>query len=78
MNERQIKRQAGYVEVAAFASAGAGYFCGTCWKFDPQGGTQGYCVGLKVPVRSYGCCNYWELEADEPIGANGRRLPVIR
>lgn len=64
MTEAQIKRQAGYVEVAAFATAGAGYFCGTCWKLDPLGGTRGYCTGLKVNVRTYGCCNFWELEAE--------------
>lgn len=77
-NPEQIKEGAGYVQVEGFANAGAGYFCGTCSKLDYKRGTNGYCKGLKVPVQTYGCCNYWALAADDKVrAANGRRLTVI-
>jgi hypothetical protein len=87
--ERQIKTKAGYVQVEGFSEAGPGYFCGTCralsYDDDEQDigqtggdGKDGYCTGLKVPVRTYGCCNNWKLAADSKVrGADGRRLKVI-
>lgn len=91
--EKQIKDKAGYVQVEGFAEAHQGYFCGTCRALaygevvldmvhgvhaDPDG-KDGYCTGLKVPVRTYGCCNNWKLAPDSKVrGANGVRLKVIR
>lgn len=85
--EKQIKANAGYVQVEGFADAGPGYFCGTCraLEYANRGasfrgdGKDGYCTGLKVPVRTYGCCNLWKLASDSKIrGANGARLRVVR
>lgn len=70
------KTKAGYVEYAAFAGAGAGYFCGTCAAFQPETeGQDGYCRGLKVPVVTYGCCNNWRIAPRRAwIGADGESL----
>lgn len=77
--EHKIKQSAGYVQIDGFSHAGPGYFCGTCSKLDYRGGTFGWCKGIKVPVRTYGCCNYWELAGDEQVrAADGKRLRVIR
>lgn len=65
--ENAIKEGAGYVEIPVFAPTAAsqrGYFCSTCKAFegtpvDPRG----YCTGLEVPVKPYGCCNNWVLTA---------------
>ena len=76
-NSERIKQSAGYVQVEAFANEGAGYFCGTCTKYQHVRGTAGYCRGLQVPVRSYGCCNYWVLNAEDPRAASGLRLTVL-
>jgi hypothetical protein len=74
-----VKSDAGYVQVEGFSSAGAGYFCGTCSKLDYRGDKDGWCLGLKVPVKTYGCCNYWALASDQKVrGANGMRLRVVR
>jgi len=91
--EKQIKAQAGYVQVEGFANAGPGYFCGTCKAlaygsalevslmfpgYDPDY-KDGWCAGLQVPVRTYGCCNNWKLGSDAKVrGANGVRLRVLR
>ncbi len=79
--ERQIKANAGYVEVDGFSAAGAGYCCGTCRALDYWGGSDGkngYCTGLKVPVKTYGCCNNWKLASKDKVrGYDGRRLRVI-
>lgn len=74
--EDQIKIKAGYVEFAAFADAREGYFCGTCAAFRPLDfGQDGFCAGLKVPVRSYGCCNNWRIAPRRAwIGADGEPL----
>jgi hypothetical protein len=78
MSEASIKKGAGYVQVEGFARAGAGYFCGTCSKLQYLGGTDGYCKGLKVPVETYGCCNYWAQAPDHQMrGANGVRLVLV-
>jgi hypothetical protein len=77
MTEEQIKEKAGYVQVEGFAQAGPGYFCGTCSKLDYKRGTNGYCKGLKVDVQTYGCCNYWVLNAEDPRAASGLRLTVL-
>lgn len=78
MTETQIKTKAGYVEVEGFREAGPGYFCGTCVKLRYDGDRSGFCTGLRVPVRTYGCCNNWEMAPDSMVrGANGRRLRVI-
>lgn len=69
MSADQIKEKAGYVQVEGFSRAGAGYFCGTCSKLQYLGGTDGYCRGLKVPVQTYGCCNYWEQAPDDHMRA---------
>ena len=77
--EDAIKTKAGYVEFVAFANAREGYFCGTCRAFCSLGGRDGYCMGLKVPVESFGCCNNWKLASDTKVrGANGVRLRVLR
>ena len=76
--ERETKRKAGYVQVEGFSDAGVGYFCGTCAKLDYLGDKSGYCLGLNVPVRTYGCCNYWALARGELYAANGKRLRVLR
>lgn len=77
--ERQIKADAGYVQVEGFSNAGPGYFCGTCRNLDYESGKSGFCVGLKVPVKTYGCCNFWKLAADSKVrGGNGARLRVIK
>jgi hypothetical protein len=77
--EKQIKDGAGYVQVEGFASAGPGYFCGTCSKLQYLGDKDGFCMGLKVPVKTYGCCNYWKLAPDSMVrGADGQKLRVIR
>jgi len=74
-----VKTDAGYVQVEGFSHAGAGYFCGTCSKLDYRGGKDGWCLGLNVPVKTYGCCNYWTLAGDEKVrAADGRRLKVVR
>lgn len=71
----QIKIKAGYVEFVAFAQQGGGYFCGTCAAFRPGRGQHGFCEGLKVPVRTYGCCNNWRLAPRTRwIAANGEPL----
>lgn len=86
--ERQIKANAGYVQVEGFADAGPGYCCGTCRALAYEGsaaenegftdGKSGYCTGLKVPVRTYGCCNNWKLASNDAVrGYDGRRLRVI-
>lgn len=80
--EKQIKTKAGYVQVESFADSSAGYFCGSCraLDYDPSyeaslDGKDGYCTGLNVPVRTYGCCNSWKLGSHGKIlGANGDRL----
>ena len=78
MTEAEIKKNAGYAQVEGFALAGAGYFCGTCSKLRYERSTRGYCKGLKVPVQTYGCCNYWMLAPDDKVrGADGRRLTVV-
>lgn len=78
MTEQQIKDQAGYVEVDGFREAGPGYFCGTCKALRYEGDKSGFCTGLRVPVRTYGCCNNWKLASDDRVrGANGLRLRVI-
>lgn len=77
MSEASIKKQAGYVQVEEFSKAGLGYFCGTCTKYQPLRETQGYCQGLQVRVRSYGCCNYWELNDETPMTASGISLTVL-
>ncbi len=77
--EKKIKADAGYVQVEGFAEAGPGYFCGTCRALDYYGDREGFCTGLKVPVRTYGCCNFWKLAPDSQVrGADGQRLKVIR
>lgn len=77
--EKQIKTQAGYVQVEGFSDAGPGYFCGTCRALTWQGDKDGFCTGLQVPVRTYGCCNNWKLASDTKVrGANGVRLRVLR
>lgn len=80
--EQQIKAKAGYVQVEGFRDAHQGYFCGTCRALEYLGGPDGrdgYCTGLKVPVRTYGCCNNWKIASDSKVrGANGVRLTVIR
>lgn len=79
--ERQIKANAGYVQVEGFADAGPGYCCGTCRALAYEGGPDGksgFCTGLKVPVRTYGCCNNWKLAPASAVrGYDGRRLRVI-
>ena len=73
--EDSIKAKAGYVEYAVFAGQKAGYFCGTCAAYRDCGGRQGFCSGLKVPIVSYGCCNYWRIAPRKNwIGADG--LPL--
>lgn len=74
--ENQTKTKAGYVEYPIFSEEGGGYFCGTCAAFCPQEeGQDGYCRGLKVPVKTYGCCNNWRIAPREAwIGANGEWL----
>ena len=73
--EDSIKAKAGYVEYAVFAGQKAGYFCGTCAAYRDCGGQQGFCAGLKVPIVSYGCCNYWRIAPRKNwIGADG--LPL--
>lgn len=74
--EDEIKTKAGYVEYAVFAGQHGGYFCGTCAAFRPKDyGQEGFCSGLKVPVVSFGCCNYWRIAIREHwIGADG--LPL--
>lgn len=77
--DKQIKSDAGYVEVSGFSLAGAGYFCGTCRALDYEDNKRGFCTGLKVPVKTYGCCNYWKLAPDSQVrGANGVKLTVFR
>jgi len=90
--EKQIKSDAGYVQIEGFSDAHQGYFCGTCRALayhaadddDDIGATgsdgkDGYCTGLQVPVRTYGCCNNWKLASDNKVrGANGVRLKVLR
>lgn len=77
--EKQIKSAAGYVQVEGFSDAGPGYFCGTCRALAYDVDHLGYCTGLQVPVRTYGCCNNWKLAGDDKIrGANGVRLRVLR
>ena len=79
MSEAKIKESAGYVQVDGFSQAGAGYFCGTCSKLEYKSGKSGFCLGLKVPVKTYGCCNYWVLGSDDQVrAADGRRLKVVR
>ena len=79
MSEAKIKKDAGYVQVEGFSEAGAGYFCGTCSKLEYKSGKNGFCLGLKVPVKTYGCCNYWVLAPDDHVrAASGQRLKVIR
>lgn len=79
MTERAIKAKAGYVQVEGFSDAGPGYFCGTCRALRYEGGKSGFCMGLQVPVKTYGCCNLWKLATDDKVrGADGRRLRVIR
>jgi len=79
MSAAKIKESAGYVQVEGFSEAGAGYFCGTCSKLDYQGGKDGWCRGLKVAVKTYGCCNYWVLAGDDQVrAASGKRLKVVR
>lgn len=79
MRERQVKQSAGYVQVEAFSNAGVGYFCGTCAKLQYEGDKSGYCLGLNVPVKTYGCCNYWALGSDGHVrAASGVKLRVIR
>lgn len=86
--EREIKAKAGYVQVEGFADAGPGYCCGTCRALAYEGEMlfggkvhttkDGFCTGLKVPVRTYGCCNNWKLApAGQVRGYDGRRLKVI-
>jgi len=74
--EDEIKTKAGYVEYAVFAGQHGGYFCGTCAAFRPKDyGQEGFCSGLKVPVVSFGCCNYWRIAIREHwISADG--LPL--
>lgn len=74
--ENKIKRDAGYVEYDVFADQGGGYFCGTCPAlYVPAWGRDGFCRGLKVPVRTYGCCNNWRLAPRATwIGADGEPL----
>ena len=71
--ENAIKTKAGYVEYAVFAGQHGGYFCGTCAAFRPKDyGQEGFCSGLKVPVVSFGCCNYWRIAPRENWrGADG-------
>ena len=71
--ENAIKERAGYVEYAVFSGQGGGYFCGTCAALrQAQPGTAGFCAGLKVPVKSYGCCNNWRIAPRKNwIGADG-------
>jgi hypothetical protein len=87
--ERQIKANAGYVQVEGFADAGPGYCCGTCRALSYEGdmvvggkvytSKDGFCTGLQVPVRTYGCCNNWKLASKDKVrGYDGRRLRVIR
>lgn len=88
--EKKVKTDAGYVQVEGFADAHQGYFCGTCKNLkyiDGEldigatggDGRDGYCLGLKVPVRTYACCDHWQLAADSKVrGADGVRLRVIR
>lgn len=77
--EDSIKTNAGYVEVPGFSDAGPGYFCGTCAALKYERGKRGYCTGLKVPVKTFGCCNNWVLAADDKVrGGNGKRLRVLR
>lgn len=56
---------ADYVEFSQFAGPNLGYFCGTCAAFRQdarQESSSGTCAGLQnAPVRSYGCCNLWQL-----------------
>jgi hypothetical protein len=85
-SEKQIKSRAGYVQVEGFEDAHQGYFCGTCRQlaYGDTGmgkgdGRDGYCMGLEVPIRTYGCCNNWKLAPDSQVrGANGARLRVLR
>ena len=78
MSEAKIKESAGYVQVEGFSQAGAGYFCGTCSKLEYKSGKSGFCLGLKVPVKTYGCCNYWAQAPDHQMrGANGVRLVLV-
>ena len=73
--ENKIKRDAGYVEYLAFSQERGGYFCGTCPAFRQMAGQDGFCVGLRVPVRSYGCCNNWRIAPRESwLGADGDPL----
>jgi len=79
--EKQIKTQAGYVQVEGFSEAGAGYCCGSCKNlvYHADGdGKSGWCLGLSVPVRTYGCCNNWKLAGQAKRGYNGHRLKVVR
>ncbi len=90
--EKRIKDDAGYVQVEGFAEADAGYCCGTCKNLaygavDDEldigasggDGKDGWCKGLHVPVRTYGCCNNWKLAAADKVrGYNGLRLRVLR
>ena len=73
--ENKIKRDAGYVEYLAFAQERGGYFCGTCPAFRRFDGQDGFCAGLRVPVRSYGCCNNWRIAPRGAwLGADGEPL----
>jgi len=74
--ENEIKTKAGYVEYIIFSEEGGGYFCGTCAAFCPNDeGKGGFCQGLKVPVKSYGCCNNWHIAPrEEWVGADGEPL----
>jgi hypothetical protein len=77
--EHQIKTKAGYVQVEGFADAHQGYFCGTCRALAYEGDKSGFCTGLQVPVKTYGCCNNWKIASDDKVrGANGVRLKVLR
>jgi hypothetical protein len=52
---------------------------GTCSKLEYKSGKNGFCLGLKVPVKTYGCCNYWVLAPDDHVrAASGQRLKVVR
>jgi hypothetical protein len=76
--EDKVKHDAGYVQVESFSDAGVGYFCGTCAKIEPLGGKDGFCRGLQVPIRTYGCCNYWAMGRPPKLAASGKHLRVLR
>jgi hypothetical protein len=77
-SEQQIKAKAGYVQVDGFSNAGPGYCCGTCRNLEYEDGKNGYCLGLSVPVKTYGCCNNWKIAPNDQVrGYNGVRLKVI-